>query len=61
MFKDLFERKGFIDDGEFDWTHKQIVSVQLHKVNAKKYTAILRKVGLQMGKSLCDNDETYYG
>ena len=61
LFKDLFERKGFIDDGEFDWTHKQIVSVQLHKVNAKKYTAVLKKVGLQMGKSLCDNDETYYG
>ena len=27
LFKDLFERKGYIEDGEFDWTHKQIVSV----------------------------------
>ena len=26
LFKDLFDRKGFVDDGEFDWTHKQIVS-----------------------------------
>lgn len=26
LFKDLFERKGFIEDGEFDWTHKQIPS-----------------------------------
>lgn len=24
LFKDLFDRKGFIDDGEFDWTHKQL-------------------------------------
>ncbi|CAB4006477.1 casein kinase I-like, partial [Paramuricea clavata] len=24
LFKDLFERKGYVDDGEFDWTHKQI-------------------------------------
>jgi len=22
MFHDLFERKGFVDDGEFDWTGK---------------------------------------
>ena len=26
LFKDLFDRKGFVEDGEFDWTHKQIVS-----------------------------------
>ena len=26
LFKDLFDRKGYEDDGEFDWTHKQIVS-----------------------------------
>ncbi|CAH3138259.1 unnamed protein product [Pocillopora meandrina] len=26
LFKDLFERKGYVDDGEFDWTHKQIPS-----------------------------------
>lgn len=29
LFKDLFERKGYVDDGEFDWTHKQIVRAQL--------------------------------
>lgn len=33
LFKDLFERKGFIEDGEFDWTHKQIVSTQPCVVN----------------------------
>ncbi|XP_068693434.1 casein kinase I-like [Montipora capricornis] len=26
LFKDLFDRKGYIEDGEFDWTHKQIPS-----------------------------------
>ena len=25
LFKDLFDRKGYVEDGEFDWTHKQIV------------------------------------
>lgn len=30
LFKDLFERKGYADDGEFDWTHKQIVSSLLY-------------------------------
>lgn len=28
LFKDLLVRKGYVDDGEFDWTHKQIVSGQ---------------------------------
>lgn len=26
LFKDLREKKGYDDDEEFDWTHKQIVS-----------------------------------
>lgn len=26
LFKDLLDRKGYVDDGEFDWTHKQIPS-----------------------------------
>lgn len=26
MFHDLFERKGYVDDGEFDWTGKTMVS-----------------------------------
>lgn len=25
MFHDLFERKGYVDDGEFDWTGKTMV------------------------------------
>lgn len=31
LFKDLLERKGYVDDGEFDWTHKQIVSKRYNK------------------------------
>lgn len=27
LFRDLQEKKGYLDDGEFDWTHKQIVSL----------------------------------
>lgn len=26
LFQDLFERKGYVDDGEFDWTGKTMVS-----------------------------------
>lgn len=26
MFRDLFERRGYVDDGEFDWTGKTMVS-----------------------------------
>ena len=33
LFKDLFDRKGFIDEGEFDWTHKQIVSLMFCLLN----------------------------
>lgn len=25
-FRDLFDRRGFVDDGEFDWTGKTMVS-----------------------------------
>ncbi|KAH8039653.1 hypothetical protein HPB51_008246 [Rhipicephalus microplus] len=28
MFHDLFERKGYVDDGEFDWTGKQMSNPQ---------------------------------
>ncbi len=27
MFHDLFERKGYVDDGEFDWTGKTMVKI----------------------------------
>lgn len=26
-FQDLFERKGYVDDGEFDWTGKTMVNI----------------------------------
>ena len=25
LFQDLYERKGFVDDGEFDWTGREVV------------------------------------
>lgn len=25
LFQDLFDRKGYVDDGEFDWTGKTLV------------------------------------
>lgn len=28
LFQDLFERKGYVDDGEFDWTGKALVSYE---------------------------------
>lgn len=27
LFRNLFDKKGYKEDGEFDWTHKTIVSV----------------------------------
>lgn len=27
LFQDLYERKGYVDDGEFDWTGKSMVGV----------------------------------
>lgn len=27
IFQDLFERKGYVDDGEFDWTGKTMVNI----------------------------------
>lgn len=27
LFQDLFDRKGYVDDGEFDWTGKTLVSI----------------------------------
>ncbi|KAE8743240.1 hypothetical protein FOCC_FOCC011175 [Frankliniella occidentalis] len=29
LFQELFERRGYVDDGEFDWTGKTMVSVNL--------------------------------
>lgn len=31
LFQDLFDRKGYVDDGEFDWTGKTMVSRQFSK------------------------------
>ena len=32
QFQDLFERKGYVDDGEFDWTGRTMVSVASAKL-----------------------------
>lgn len=29
LFQELFERRGYVDDGEFDWTGKTMVSADL--------------------------------
>lgn len=29
IFQDLFERKGYVDDGEFDWTGKTMVNISI--------------------------------
>ena len=29
LFRDLFERRGYKDDGVFDWTGKEIVSLRM--------------------------------
>lgn len=29
LFQDLFDRKGYVDDGEFDWTGKTMVSYSI--------------------------------
>lgn len=32
LFSDLFERRGYVDDGEFDWTGKTLVcTIFVHK------------------------------
>lgn len=32
LFQDLFDRKGYVDDGEFDWTGKTMVSTQCSNI-----------------------------
>ncbi|XP_037956359.1 casein kinase I isoform X2 [Teleopsis dalmanni] len=36
LFQDLFDRKGYIDDGEFDWTGKTMTKEQLEKMKVIK-------------------------
>lgn len=30
LFQDLFDRRGFVNDGEFDWTGKTMVGLKLY-------------------------------
>lgn len=30
LFQELFEKKGFVDDGEFDWTGKTMVRFEVY-------------------------------
>jgi hypothetical protein len=32
LFQDLFERKGYVDDGEFDWTGKTMVRILFYVI-----------------------------
>ncbi|XP_013102168.1 casein kinase I isoform X5 [Stomoxys calcitrans] len=36
LFQDLFDRKGYVDDGEFDWTGKTMSKEQLDQMKAIK-------------------------
>ncbi|XP_037806767.1 casein kinase I isoform X8 [Lucilia sericata] len=36
LFQDLFDRKGYVDDGEFDWTGKTMSKEQLEKMKVLK-------------------------
>lgn len=38
MFRDLFERRGYVDDGEFDWTGKTLVSLPLARAGAADHS-----------------------
>lgn len=38
MFRDLFERRGYVDDGEFDWTGKTMVN---NSVAWQPYTLLM--------------------
>lgn len=32
LFQDLFDRKGYVDDGEFDWTGKTMVYIYIYSI-----------------------------
>lgn len=36
LFQDLFDRKGYVDDGEFDWTGKTMVGRKRKTLNMTK-------------------------
>ena len=46
LFKDLLDRQGSVDDGVFDWTDKQIVSVT--EIVACKGNSLQRLMALFM-------------
>uniref|UniRef100_A0A1B6EL50 non-specific serine/threonine protein kinase n=1 Tax=Cuerna arida TaxID=1464854 RepID=A0A1B6EL50_9HEMI len=41
LFQDLFERKGFVDDSEFDWTGKTMFVSERHKINKHQHLSLL--------------------
>lgn len=42
IFQDLFERKGYVDDGEFDWTGKTMVNIEGFYINKKVEVSTVR-------------------
>lgn len=54
LFQDLFDRKGFVDDGEFDWTgkimvidikyHDKLKDRSLYKVLCRSYNSVLKSI-----------------
>lgn len=52
LFQDLFDRKGYVDDGEFDWTGKIMVNIDI------QYHDVLRNRSLF--EVLCQNEIPTY-
>ena len=40
VFQDLFDRMGFVDDGMFDWTGKELVSFCTHNITGNSHNSI---------------------
>lgn len=53
LFQDLFDRKGYVDDGEFDWTGRTLViDISHHSVlrTQSLYRVLCLGIGLPIPK-----------
>lgn len=49
IFQDLYERKGYVDDGEFDWTGKTMVNIELSLISVNR-SALLERFNENLEK-----------
>lgn len=57
IFQDLFERKGYVDDGEFDWTGKTMVNIAwwFNLINEGSNEDLNKRfIGISEGRSCID-------